>query len=228
MDLQKVKNSTCLRIMFVMLLICIAGMLYWKHLYTGTLHISYDTPSYGSLEDLTANADCIVIGTYTAFEGTWNMSRDPADISREATDSYVEGRLYRFQVSSVLKGEVSEDQITVNLWGGEQVTWGDDSFLVTDPSYVEPALDQTYLLFLTSEQSPAFDGYYGTGSTFAVRLEDSGIAQLEISRYPDSETVITPSGKRLVIEVDTAAPAEDHISEMPVEEVLETIQNLLE
>lgn len=222
------KRRICLGIAVALLLVGTAGALCWKHFYTGTLHISYDTPSYRSLEDLAANADCIVVGTYTAFEGTWNMSRDPADISREATDSYVEGRLYRFQVSSVLKGKVSEDQITVNLRGGEQVTWEGDSFFVTDPSYVEPVLDQTYLLFLTREQSQAFDGYYGTGSTFAVRLEDSGAAQLELSRESGSETVITPSGKRIVIARDTGAPAEDHISGMSAEEVLETIQNLLE
>lgn len=222
------KRRICLGIAVALLLMGTVGVLYWKHVYTGTLHISYDTPSYRNLEDPAANADCIVVGTYTAFEGTWNMSRDPADISREASDSYVEGRLYRFQVCSALKGEVSEAQFSVNLRYGEQVTWGDDSFFVTDPSYVEPALDQTYLLFLTREQSQAFDGYYGTGSTFAVRLEDSGAAQLEISRESGSETVITPSGKRIVIERDTDSPAEDHISGMSAEEVLETIQNILE
>lgn len=231
MNVQKANRKTYLKIGLVTLLIGVMGIFCWNYFRADTLHISYDAPSYRSLEDLTANAEYIVVGTYTSFEGTWNMSRDPEDISREAVDSYVEGRLYHFQVSSVLKGELSDPQIQVNLRYGEQVTFEGDSVFVTNPNYIEPTLDQTYILFLTKEQSQAFDGYYGTGCPFAIKLEDSGSAQLEINQVPDNGVIVseetTSAGKQLVIEKNVGEPWEDHISGMSANEVLEKIQNML-
>lgn len=231
MKVQTANRKTYLKIVSAALLIGVMGMFCWNYFRADTLHISYDAPSYRSLGDLTANAEYIVVGTYTSFEGTWNMSRDPEDISREAIDSYVEGRLYHFQVSSILKGELSDSQIQVNLRYGEQIPFEDDSVFVADPTYIEPTLDQTYILFLTRERSQAFDGYYGTGCPFAIKLEDNGSAQLEINQVPDSGVIVseetTSAGKRLVIEKNVGMPLEDHISGMASHEVLERIQNML-
>lgn len=225
---RKVKGGICLGLVAAVLL---TGVLCWVHFHAPTLHLSYDAPSYRSLEDLTANAEYIVTGTYTSFDGTWNMSRDPSDISREAADSYVEGRLYTFQVDSVIKGALSESRIQINLRHGEQVTFEEDDLFVTDPKYVEPELGQTYLLFLSKEHSQAFEGYYGTAYPFAIRLEPDGMAQLVFNQASDSGIVVsageTSDGKRVQIETDIGAPVEDFVAGMSGEEVLQRIQDLL-
>lgn len=232
MNFRKTKISICLGIVLVVLFTGIMGILYWNNFNTHTLHISNDAPSYRSLEDMTTDAEYIVTGTYTSFDGKWNMSRNPEDISQEAVDSYVEGRIYNFHVESVLKGELSDSQIRVNLRYGDQVTFEGDSFFVTNPNYIEPELNQTYLLFLKKEQSPAFDGYYGTGSPFAIKLENNGIAKLEINQVPDNGKIIseeeTSEGERIIIERDIEEPLEDFVSGMSGDDVLKNIQNMME
>lgn len=231
MNFRKAKINIYLGIFLLVFLTGIIGILCWSPFRTHTLHISNDAPSYRSLEDMTTDAEYIVTGTYTSFEKKWNMSRNPEDISQEAVNSYVEGRIYNFHVDSVLKGDISNSEIRVNLRYGDQVTFDDGNFFVTNPNYIEPELNQTYLLFLTKEQSPAFDGYYGTGNPFAIKLENNGIAKLEINQAPNTGKIInegaTSEEERIIIESDNEEPANDFISGMSGDEVLKNIQDML-
>ena len=36
-------------------------------------------------------ADVVAIGNYDGFDSTWNMARNPQDISQEDQENYVEG-----------------------------------------------------------------------------------------------------------------------------------------
>lgn len=231
MNFQKTKSSIFLGIILGVLSLGILVNLGLNYFHPRTLHISNDAPSYNILESMTMDAEYIVTGTYTSFEGKWNMSRNPDDIRQEANDSYVEGRLYNFQIESVLKGDLSESNIRVNLRCKDQVSFDGDSFFVTNPNYIEPELNQTYLLFLTKEQSPAFDGYYGTGTPFAIKLDDTGNARLEMNQIPDSGKIVqeaeTSAGARVIIETDLEEPLKDFISGMSGDEVLKQLQNIL-
>ena len=119
-------------------------------------------------------ADYVVIGKYEKLDKTWNMSRDINDVTKESETNYVEGRLYKFTVTEVLKGGFIKNNILVNHRYLErfdyQVSGENASVNVQDYLYIEPEMGGTYMLFLSKDKD--FGYYYGATEPFMVKIED--------------------------------------------------------
>ena len=129
-------------------------------------HTSYDYAATESLSGMFDYADYIVIGEYTGFDSTWNMARDNDDVSKEASDLYVEGHLYNFSVDEVLKGDIPEESILINheystkrkvIESNEVIKEGSVvkkatktnaiEFTVLSERFIEPEISSKYILF---------------------------------------------------------------------------------
>lgn len=144
--------------------------------------VSSDYPVFSDIEQMTADADVILIGRYKEFLSTWNMDRNPENPVEEDPTSYSEGRLYSFDVEKVLKGTAIPDTIRINMAystgakysvgevdGVEQVV----EYQIPTQYYIEPELGEQYLLFLS--YGPLGEIYFSCGepSSFLI-LPDGG------------------------------------------------------
>ena len=95
-------------------------------------------------------ADVVAIGNYDGFDSTWNMARNPQDISQEDQENYVEGHLYNFNVKEVLKGDPLQGRMKINYRYAEQIEIDDSNSKVVneDPLYIKPEIGKKYMLFL--------------------------------------------------------------------------------
>src|SRR5690625_3481805 len=106
---------------------------------TEDVEMDEDYPVASSIDDLTEEADIIVIGQFLSDYETWNMARDPKDVQKEDENNDVEGKLYSFEVFDYLKGN-GKDSIEVNMMH----TFNG----VVSERYFEPNVDRDVLLFL--------------------------------------------------------------------------------
>ena len=120
--------------------------------------------------DAADQAELIVTGHFEEMEHTWNMARDLEDPSKESSSSYVEGRVYRFMIDEIFKGESISAEILVNQ------RYSDDYSGKTelDEFYIEPQADQKYLLFLTYDEM--FKHYYGSFDPFIFNVEGTRVS----------------------------------------------------
>lgn len=198
------------------------------------LTVYNDIPSYSSITELVDHADYIVVGEYTSYDAAWNMARNPEDASEENENVYIEGHLYTFQIEFVLNGDIDEDEIIVNLRYADRFGLNeDDTVLVPDLNYVEPELGTTYVLFLEKEESEDYQGYYGIGTPFAIKLGEDGFA--EIDRNLDKKSILKSrsSNNRIVIVEYGCSNAwinefADSVAVMKNETVLDRIKDRLQ
>lgn len=205
-----------------------------------SVYFHYDYPVADSLEQMSAESDLIVTGRYTGLDSTWNMARDPADMRKEDPENYVEGRLYRFDVQEVWKGELEEDTILVNhkylsvmkkeesnavvneegIILSEATQTREISMTVHNPLFIEPTQDDTYILFL--KQDPNFGNYYGAIEPFSIKVTD-GKTELQ-SNLIDRTTYFTeeiPIGDNRTVHatIDAGVSIEDTISNKTMDEI---------
>ncbi len=174
---------------------------------------------------MTEAADYIIVAQCVAYDSTYNMARDPADPTQEHASFYIEGKLYQFEVETVLKGE-AEDAICICYEAAVQVDLDDgDSVLVPNGNYVAPETGNSYLLFLTSDGTY----YYGIGSPFAVCLTDSGNAELQVTAENQGTVSQTSTGGDTIwVEYTSVYDFEDTISGMENSDLLDRVWSLLE
>lgn len=129
---------------------------------TEDVEMDEDYPVASSIDDLTKEADIIVIGQFLSDYETWNMARDPKDVQKEDKNNDVEGKLYSFEVFDYLKGN-GKDFIEVNMMH----TFNG----VVSERYFEPNVDRDVLLFLYYNND--FDHYYGVMEPFQFEVDDS-------------------------------------------------------
>lgn len=161
------------------------------------IYQSYDYPVATNLEGMISNADYVVVGKYTGFDSTWNMSRNPNNPAEADDDNYTEGRLYCFEIEEVLLGEIEEEEILVNQkysntvsitesnavlnQAGEIIQPATESqtfdVVVHYPLYIEPELNTTYVLFLHKNTSA--DNYYGACEPFIVQVNSNETVELK-------------------------------------------------
>ncbi len=118
-----------------------------------------DYPIALELETLVVESDVIVVGHFEDFIESWNMARNPKDISKSDDKMYVEGRLFSFVVDEYLKGE-GDENIRVNL----RYKYQD----IVDEMYIEPIPNEKIMLFLSKDK--VFNNYYGTMQPFTFRV----------------------------------------------------------
>jgi hypothetical protein len=165
--------------------------------------IHRDYPVANGLSEMVNSAELIVVGKYMGFESSWNMARNPGNISEEDSERYVEGHLYFFKIDEILKGNAEYDEILVNHKYSESIQATESnavineqgiiiseatetneiSFTFIDKLYIEPEIGATYVLFLKYDED--FDDYYGAAEPFIIKI-DNDIAHLQ-SNLVDSE-----------------------------------------
>lgn len=79
-----------------------------------SLLVSHDFAIASDFSDMVEQSDVVVLGTYKSFDSSWNMARNSDDLYKEATDHYIEGKLYNFTVDEVLAGDLQTKEIRVN------------------------------------------------------------------------------------------------------------------
>ena len=133
-------------------------------------HSDYDVSS--NLKEMIEKSDTIVLGRARESAGTWNMSRDLEDPSKESDTYYTEGRLLLFEIDEVLKGSVSENTITVTQRYSDNYSGSTK----LDPLYIPLEEGSTYILFL--EYSEQFDLYYGGAEPYIISCQDGRLSIL--------------------------------------------------
>jgi hypothetical protein len=116
---------------------------------------SSQTITADTLEEMTNQADYIVVGTFKKFDSTWNAARmgDGPD-SKPDPHHYAEGRLYDFQVNETLKGSIPDRNIKISIiYANEEqdlhINGKPTRLLMRDPHFVAPVFGKKYILFLT-------------------------------------------------------------------------------
>ncbi|PEX81521.1 cardiolipin synthase [Bacillus cereus] len=144
-----------------------------------TILIAKDFPSTSRLEDMVKEADVVAIGNYDGFDSTWNMARNPQDISQEDRENYVEGHLYNFNVKEVLKGDPLQDRMKINYRYAEQIEIDDSNSKVVneDPLYIKPEIGKKYMLFLKKDEN--MNHYFGAIEPFSIMFDENDIAYLQ-------------------------------------------------
>ena len=159
-----------------------------------------DYAVYENLQQMAAAPEVVVMGYFEWGRAeSWNMSRDLEDPTKESQDLYVEGVLYDFHVLHVLKGELAEEQITVNFpyrkeikgeitnaqinARGEIVQEATETdpyaFMVPYEYYVNPFLyneDRFSVLFLSYNAD--FDLYFPVGVPYMATVDRTGQVRL--------------------------------------------------
>lgn len=213
------------------------------------LDITYDYPIAEDLSTMTEQSDFIVIGQYTAKLGTWNMARDPNDLSKESSEESVTGQLYRFEIDTVLKGNVNSRQIQINLRRSERMTHTESNavtnregiilkpatqettttFTVDDPLFIEPLLSQETMLFLNYDERTGY--HYPAVEPFTIMKDERGNAQMRsnlIGSAPTLSKTVTLNGggtATVRIRLDADVPIHDVISSRPFADVMDDIRD---
>lgn len=157
----------------------------------------HDFPVARNLAEMTNNSQFVVIGEYKSLDSKWNMLRDPNNAKLESKDGYVEGHLYNFEVSKVLKGDIKDNNILVNhkyltrevydendeiinnegVIVKEATTSQKYNFDNKDVLYIEPDLGNEYILFLNENSN--LGNYYGSIEPFSIKLDKNNNAILQ-------------------------------------------------
>lgn len=199
-----------------------------------------------SVTSMAEQATYIVIGTYTALDSKWNMMRDPDNPSKESTEYYADGHLYKFSVEEVLKGSISETEILVNheysetftftesnakIENGvitEDATWSvDHKVNIINDLYVAPEIGTRYILFLDNDLY-----YYGSCEPFMIKLNGE-TAELCSNIFVDTEpaadnssnlisTTYNVNGREIIV-YSNLITAPDFVGEASMDYIIDEI-----
>jgi hypothetical protein len=195
---------------------------------------SSDYPTAEELNEMVNSAEVVVVGEYMGFDSSWNMARNPNNISDEDEERYVEGRLYSFNVEDVLKGNLADETVLVNhkysetrkmtesnavinaegIIVTEATVTNEISFTLIDALYIEPEIGVKYVLFLAKDNN--FGNYYGSVEPFIIKISDDNIAYIQsnlINSTGAIEQVVTIDGtSRTIVATEHTTPLNDNIS----------------
>lgn len=165
------------------------------------LVVSYDIMSTNNLSNMVEESEVIVLGTYKSFDSSWNMARNPHDLNKEATDDYIEGRLYNFTVDEVLAGDLKTKEIRINHRYSETIkyeeTSGDEiispeGILIKEPSkvtihelenkdplFIEPEYNKQYIVFLKKSFNSEDNIYLRAIEPYLISIDANEVATLE-------------------------------------------------
>ncbi len=207
-----------------------------------SVYIHSDYPTAASIDAMEAASEYIVVGQYTAYDSSWNMARNPLTPEVEDTDHYTEGRLYRFQVDRVLRGELESDEILINLRYSETVTAVESnavvdhdgrivkaatqentlSFVAHDPLFIEPELGVTYILFLSKNAETGH--FYSAVEPFSIK-DNQGMAVLQsnLIDHDDFTEQVSIDSQRVIEVKHDSVRIENFIGKATFGEIVEGI-----
>lgn len=159
----------------------IAGSVYMKN--QEKVYVSGDFPLVSNIDSMVEGSELIVLGKFTREDSTWNMARNPSNPQEPDSEIYTEGVLYNFKINKVIEGEVVNQVIKVNFRKEGNIELRDEDgnwqkVVQTDPLFLEPEINQKYLLFLGKDQT--FDDiYYGAVEPFQIMINKDNKAELK-------------------------------------------------
>ena len=204
------------------------------------IYTSYDYPVAMSLSEMSDSAELVVVGKYTGMDSTWNMARNPDNVAEEDEENYTEGRLYNFSISELWKGKVDTDSILVNhrylqvvnevetnavvdrsgVIRKEATKENKLALTIHDPLFIEPVIDETYVLFLRKDQD--MGNYYGAMEPFSIKISN-GVAELQSNLIGQSgvsqEDISVDGGRTVKANVEMGTSIADTISGMNLDDI---------
>lgn len=164
------------------------------------LVIAHDILVASNFSDMVEQSEIVVLGTYNNFDSSWNMARDPNDLYKEATDHYIEGKLYNFTVDEVLAGDLQTNEIRINHRYSEIINYEETSgdeiispegilikepsevtlhkLEIIDPSFVEPEYGKQYIVFLKKSFDTDNNIYLRAIEPYLISIDDNDVATL--------------------------------------------------
>jgi len=160
---------------------------------------SSDFPYRQNLSAMITGAEYIVVGSFQEFVTSFNNARERFEIELPSAEHHHEGRVYQFRVDAVLKGDLVEDIIHINLphfrlrqgsinnavissTGSllqEATEFDPYSVEILNPRFMEPVIGETIILFLN--YNPLARDY------------------VDLAAYPQINGLFRPSGEPYVI-----------------------------
>lgn len=128
----------------------------------GDIIVFRDFPVFDTIENITREADLIVVGTVGAKAGSRNLARNPLNPSEEATDRKLMSQEYEFVVETTLKGAAHDNILIV---------YPEYGVLMNGEKSIEPQVPldpgQRYILSLKQGTEGTF---YGIGEPWQFKL----------------------------------------------------------
>lgn len=209
--------------------------------------LSKDYPSTSDLNKMITEADVVVIGEYESFDSKWNMARNPNNIMEEDLENYVEGHLYNFNISELIKGTTNSDKIKINHRFAETITLEESDAVIgsngiikkeatkvinkeienRDPLYIEPTLGNKYMIFLKKDKT--FENYYGAIEPFEIMFDENNTAKLQTNIKNINEdnliSEIKVGEKTFVVKNEIHETITDTISGKSLEELVQKVKD---
>lgn len=183
----------------VVVLLCIGVGMYYL------LGNKEEEPSYTvakNVEEMTQASDIVVVGEYITFDSTWNMARDGSNYKKEDEENYLEGRIYRFKILEVLKGDITDASIQVNHRSSEMVTKDKMDKLEPYPLFIEPELGRKSILFLKKEKN--FQIYYNAIEPTMITFDEKDKAVVQSNADAFVDKISGKSYSDVIVEVKSA------------------------
>jgi len=217
---------------------------------SSTVILSKDFPLTSYLNEMIEEADIIVIGEYTSFDSTWNMARNPDNLMENDSENYVEGHLFNFNISQLLKGSINKETIKVNHRFSETIKIEDSDAIIApdgtiqkeatyvnveevtnkDPLYIEPMIGENYMLFLKKDD--VFGTYYGAIEPFSIKFNEDDLAELQTNIETINEDNlmydIKIKEKTFTIKNEIHETVNDTISGMNIDQIIQKVKNAVE
>lgn len=230
------------RIVLSICLICIIGVgIYFFHYLNNQLlrvGLSNDYVLVDTLEEANDSAKYIIKGQFKSYENEWNMHRDDHDILKEHPYEKITGRIYSFHIDDVLKGDINEQNVSVNFMYSTRLFFNSEGLLhgkdivnsknveyidYREKTYVEPELNKDYILYLNYDED--FSLYYAAFQPYMIKIEQNHLSiqsQLMVSDVIDVNTYQTKSRK---IEVrEEFEKVNDFVKDITLEEFINKLK----
>lgn len=210
-----------------------------------TILAAKDFSTADNLEDMISNSELVVVGNYKSLNKTWNM----ADNS-ENEDEYVEGRLYNFSISEVLKGDDIKnikinhrysENIPVDITSGDEEI-SPEGILIKeptssetvvienkDPLFIEPDFDKKYIAFLKKGDT---GNYYPAIEPYLIEFDKNNTASLKSNLIDldksELSTVTEIKGREIVVQNEMDENISDNITGKTYDNIKKDIIKLIE
>lgn len=216
---------------------------------TENINISYDYKTAQNFTDMVRESDFIVLGVYEGFDSTWNLARDPEDLSKESKEEYIEGKIYNFKVEEVLSGDIKAENIKISHMYEETIvveeTSGDEEItpegiLVKEPTsvkyhdvkninpaFIEPNFGEKYIVFLSKDEINEL--YMGAIEPYLINVDENGLVNVQsnllVENFP---TINTHNLGDLTVSIESDANIdfEDSVTGKSLDEIIKQIKEL--
>ena len=191
-----------------------------KQVYEKTMTAFSEYPAFSSLDELKESASLAVLGEWEEFSGTYNVTRDPKDPSKESGESYSEGREYSFKVKEVLYGSLSEKSIDVGIKASDGFDFDGVEVQVPSQYFYEPEMGETRVLFLSFDENTGL--YYPCGRPWEIAVgqgEELNFCMPPQAEQAEAEAETADGIYRMTVKYGSSQSPSDFVSSMTLNEL---------